>query len=143
MGITIQSIIEKAPDKVKAMVLHGENKIVAHVNGNVDEVRELIGSEIIVEMDYARIVSWTLIKDFDDNQSGIFDVQNNYSLSTVRGRIHNSVEIAPRQAIIDLYLLNHADFLSVDSKELEDLIPEIGIGMELIVEGLCFYPTKT
>lgn len=61
----------------------------------------------------------------------------------VRGRIHNSVEIAPGQAVIDMYLLNHADFLAIDTKEIEDLHPEIGIGIELVVEGLCFYPTNT
>ena len=122
MGIVIQTIIEQVGSRVRAQILHGESIFIAHIEDDTKKLQTKIDTPLIVEMAYDRIISWQPIQDFEDTQSGLFCYKADESIIAIRGRVHNSIDIGPDQAVIDLYLMNFADFVAIDSDELKGFV---------------------
>lgn len=143
MAIVIQRLMEKHGTKVLAEVLHSDAELVAFVSGTEESLQQHIGSECLVELDYGRVIDWKEIPGFQDETSCIKGCTSQPNSTTVRGRVHNVMDISDQKSIIDIYIQSGPEFLSVESEELKNWVPAVGTGLEITVENLCFYPTNT
>ena len=50
----------------------------------------------------------------------------------------NIIDVGEGKSVIDIYIQNGPEFLSVTSEELENKVPILGSGLEMTVENLCF-----
>jgi hypothetical protein len=143
MSIVIQQLKEKLDTKMLAIVLHSDAELVALVSGSEELLNKHLGSECLVELDYDKVIAWKEVPDFQDETSGIQGSSSQPNAATLRGRVHNVMDIGDQTAIIDIYIQSGPEFLSVESGELGNQTPAIGAGVEITVENLCFYPTNT
>lgn len=139
MAIQIEVLLEEVQGKTSALITHGSSKIHAYVNGQKKDLVDIVGSTIIVEMDYEKIISWNEVQCFNEEMSGIFPDSSIPNSVLIRGQVHNVIDIGNNEQLIDIYLFNGPEFLSVSSKEINSRVPKVGVGIEVLVENLCFY----
>tara|TARA_B110000046_G_scaffold59224_1_gene66480 strand:- start:1122 stop:1487 length:366 start_codon:yes stop_codon:yes gene_type:complete len=115
---------------------HGTEKIVAQVWGVNDTIKNKIGKELIVEMNYGQLLAIKLIKDFNDSDASISQKDNAYIL---KGRVHQIIKTED-DFLIDLYLQTGPEFLLISESIIGDLELKEGQGIELEVSDLKFFP---
>ncbi len=142
MAIVVHSLLEERGPAVFARVSHAGREFAALVDGSLSTWTKELGRSIIVELSFDRVVSWRLVPDFDDDDSGIIAVEDAPEALVIRGRVHSVIPVDADTAVLDVYLRAGPEFLTLDSNELGGSSPVIGSGIELIVEGLCFRPTR-
>lgn len=143
MSVVIQRIEAQEDGKCLALVRHEENEFLSHVCGNAESLSTQLGRECIVEIGYTRVVAWKELPGFVDDQSFIRPSRAYPGAISVKGRVHGVIAVGDGEEIIDLYVQNGPEFLSIAKSELGAAAPTIGNGMEVTLEGLCFYPTNT
>jgi len=136
LGIIIHSILEKFEDYAVVELTHGTEKIVAQVWGVNDTIKNKIGKELIVEMNYGQLLAIKLIKDFNDSDASISQKDNAYIL---KGRVHQIIKTED-DFLIDLYLQTGPEFLLISESIIGDLELKEGQGIELEVSDLKFFP---
>ena len=137
MAIVIKKIISEIDDKkfwVKAK--HNGKTLQVYVIDQRNCINTYLDKEITFEMEYESILNWKIIDKFNQEDSGLFCNGDN---TIVRGMIHNFIE-TDNDIIIDIYIMNGADFLAILSSEIEHYIPKGKEGIELVVKNLCIYP---
>lgn len=143
MAIVVHSLVEERGSATFARLGHEGREFAALVDGSAATLAKVLGQSIIVEISFDRVVSWRLLPDFDDADSCIMAVDDAPEVLVVRGRVHMSVRLDERTELLDVYLRAGPEFLAVNSTELGGSSPAIGSGIELLVAGMCFYPTRT
>lgn len=143
MAITIQKLGTEFGSKTQAVVCHESHEFPALIDGSRASLKSLIGEEIVAEMDYDRITSWAELSPFDDEASVITSVQDTPNAIIIRGRVNNVLVLDDGNHLVDVYLRNGPEFVAVISSDINNHVPGVGIGLEIVVEGLCFYPTNT
>jgi len=139
MAIVIEKIESKADRRVAAWVSHKKRLLHVFVDVSAGEVET--GQEYFVEMAYDNVLEWRFIPSFQHVDSGIFgSLETDHPIRIV-GCVHSLVQVGENNTIVDLYIQNGPEFLAITTQELGGVIPVIGQGMEVVVEGLCFYPT--
>ena len=140
MAVIIEKIIDHSADNIYAQVKHNKNMVHAYIVGPIRDIANMINEEIMVEIGFDKINSWSEIKNFNDNNSGM--KEDNPTSIRIAGRVHNAVVLDDGAVLLDLYLMNGADFLTIQSKDIGDHIPKEGSGLEIVVGKLLLYPTN-
>jgi hypothetical protein len=143
MSITILHIEVQQNDKCLARVRHEENELLVLVYGDAEFLSAKLGQELIVEMNYTRLLRWKECPEFSDEKSYIRQNHASQDAISVYGRVHNVMAVGEGEELIDLYIQNGPEFLSIAKSELGASAPAIGTGIEVTLEGLCFYPSNT
>ncbi len=143
MSIVIQKILEETSDGVIAIVQHNGHEFSAEINGTRESIELIIGQGVLVEMDYKAVVEWALLDKYSDEDSCIIRDNKHSDRILIKGRIHNIIQLESGGYIIDLYLKNGPEFITISSEELNSFSPAIGAALEIHVHGLKFYPTNT
>ncbi len=143
MSIVILGLGSEHGDTTSAQVRHEHHVFEALIHGKRASLAELVNVECLVEMAFNEVTAWVELEEFDDESSCIKASESKCGGITVRGRVHSAIEVSPGAQIIDLYLRNGPEFLSISSEELGGFIPSIGAALEVNVNGLRFYLSKT
>ena len=143
MAIVIRSLLEERGPAISARLRHGDQEFVALVHGSASVLTTMLGQSLVVEMSFDRVVSWRELPDFDDEDSCILASDDAPEMLVVRGRIRSIVGVNDATDVLDVYLRAGPEFLAVDSTELGGSSPPVGAGIELLVEGMYFFPTNT
>ena len=143
MSIVILSLEYEQHDKMKARIRHGDNEFCAFVNGDSGMLSGLLNKECLVEISFDNLISWQEIDGYIDEQSCIKKCESTKDAIKIQGRIHSIMDIDDGGQVFDLYLRNGPEYLAVTLEEFgENQLCE-GAGIEVLLEGLCFYPTNT
>ena len=140
MAIVIERIVDVGPSFVGAEIRHGEHRFLARVHGVPDELKTILGQSCIVEMAFDKVLRSRDLLNYVDSDSVIVADSSSVGAHVIRGRIHNRLMLEDGGELYDIYLKNGPEFVAVTSEEL-GRIPE-GPGLELIVNGLGFHPTR-
>lgn len=135
MIIRIEKVVNSNTLIVQAS--HHGQILIVKVQHSQDKAEKIINRSVNFEMDYEEILNYTTSQDYDDFQSGLFMVGDN-SIK-VLGRVHNLIE-SGKDTIIDIYIQQGAEFISVLSSEIGNNVPNINDGIEIVVRGLTIHP---
>ncbi|WP_027419008.1 hypothetical protein [Crocinitomix catalasitica] len=139
MGIRINKILEQINEYCLVDLTHGENRLEAKVHGKENDIKDLISVEdLIVELDYNKLLKTTLIQNFNDDDSLIKKINDHF---LIKGRVINIIK-TEKEFLIDIYLRTCADFILIEESLKEDLELKEGYGVEIELTDLIFYPTK-
>lgn len=141
MAIEIVEIIDSSTNKARATVNHCGHIFEGTIVGKVEEISRSVGQKITVEIDYEHLSHWCKLEDFTDELSCICKSAKNSNI-IIRGRVHNRTPLDDETSIVDIYLQQGPEFVAVDSRELDNTIPEVGDGVELQVRKISFYPVN-
>ena len=141
MSIIIQLFDEEHGTATHATLRHGDHEFNVLIHGKKIDLLPLLGKSMRTEVSFDRIVSWTRLNDFDDDQSCIKSSNEFVGAHTLRGRVHNVIEIESNKSIVDLYLQTGPEFLAISSEELGSQMVPVGTALEITVYGLRFHPT--
>lgn len=137
MEILIKEIIsEIAENKFLVKARHENEELEVYVVDRYDFILANFNKEIHFEIDYDEIIDWKIINVFNEEVSGLFSMKGNI---IVRGEIHNYIEM-DNDVIIDIYIRNGPEFISILSSEINGFTPKGQEGIELEIKGLCIYP---
>lgn len=137
MAILIKEIIsEIAENKFLVKARHENEELEVYVVDRYDFILANFNKEIHFEIDYDEIIDWKIINVFNEEVSGLFSMKGNI---IVRGEIHNYIEM-DNDVIIDIYIRNGPEFISILSSEINGFTPKGQEGIELEIKGLCIYP---
>ncbi len=135
MPFQIVEILDSQPEGIAAKVSHQGNQVIAIVaDRGLGDIA--VGKLIEAEISYDKILSWKVIPDFDDTESGIWQEQDGIHL---RGRVHNVLDFGDGKIIMDVYIQNGSDLFAVDLETVDD-VPEANDGLEITVGKLYLYP---
>lgn len=143
MAITVVEVIAQELDRCRARIRYRDNELVAFVRGSLDEVRSMVGKRCVVELDFARVTQWELIPGFRDDESEIVGIDAGSSSVRIRGRACGKIDVGDGTQLVDIYVQAGPDFVTVDRSQVDTARVSVGDGLEVQVEGLCFYPTGT
>ncbi|UTY59561.1 hypothetical protein [Massilia sp. erpn] len=142
MSITLVQLGVKCDSLIHAQVQHGAHVFAALVNGSQENLEPLLGHQFPVEISFEKVANWRELSEFQDEDSCIKTDAIIQDAVVVRGRVHNVLPIDSASSVIDIYLQTGQEFIAIESNELGGFIPKIGTGLEIHVQGLCFYPTN-
>ncbi len=130
MAISILETFDLGPRGVSARVRHHGSDFIAILVGKVPNgpMRELL-----VDFDYETVMSVRTLHEFTDEASGIWQAEEGHVI--VRGRVCQVLD-TPEGALVDLYLRNGCDFLSILQADTDMSRPNVEDGLEVLVEGL-------
>jgi len=94
------------------------------------------------ELDFTSVVRYEAELPIDDTQSGLFPTGDS-AITLVDGSIHNHVEIDPEHVLLDVYIQNGPEFITLTSEDIGNTIPPVGTRIRAWVLGLTVYPTNT
>jgi len=143
VSIVINKLGDEQGRATHAQIRHGNREFSALVHGSRASLEHILNQECIVELGIERVVSWREFTSFKDSHSCIEPSEQVLGAFIIRGRVHSAIEVDEYVRFIDLYLQTGPEFLTISSQELGGVIPSTGTGLEVIVCGLCFYPTGT
>lgn len=141
MAFEIIEINQKFPDKINAIVNHCGHIFEANLIGNVERVIESINQKIIAEIDYESLSSWRKLDSYMDELSCISRAVDNSNI-VIRGRVHNKIALNEESFILDIYLQNGPEFVTIHSCELDSAAFEVGDGIELHITKIILYPVN-
>jgi hypothetical protein len=143
VSIVIHRLGNEQGAATSADLRHGNYVFAALVHGSKESLFKLLNQECLTEMSFERIVSWSELPEFQDEQSCIEPSGEFFGAVTLRGRVHSTTEVDVNVQVVDLYLQTGPEFLAISSEELGGAVPSVGTALEVTVYGLCFYPTGT
>ena len=139
MAIIIRELQTQSQAQSRVVVEHGGRRLTANVAGTPEQVRSALGTELLVEIDYGFVHGSRVLDSDRPSEHGLYAEPSGFV--RVVGMIHNVVDISDTEAVVDIYLQTGPEFLCVKASEL-DSRPEIGDGLEVVLEDLCFHPTS-
>jgi len=141
MAIVIESLEHEVGSTTLAQVRHGRFVFNALVNGRQCELQRLLGHECLVELGFEKVASWRIVAGFKDEDSCIKASREVPGGICVMGNVHSVMPINSGAVLVDVYLQTGPEFLAIESTELGGSVPTVGVGLEVTLLGLCFYPT--
>ncbi|NVD97852.1 hypothetical protein [Massilia sp. BJB1822] len=142
MSITLLDLGAQHGSFMRASVQNGVCVFAALVNGSRESLEPLLGLQTPVEISFEKMLNWQEMSDFQDDDSCIKAGTIIQDTVIVRGRVHKVLPIDSESSVIDLYVQTAQEFIAIESSELGGFIPKIGTGLEIHIQGLCFYPTN-
>ena len=137
MAIKIQQVVGRQENFSLARLSHGPNEMTAKVWDENDQLKQVAASEALaVELSYEKLLRAKPIESFEDVDSLIKASGDNF---TIRGQVCQTIELKG-DVLIDLFIQNGRDFISIQQSELGDLELKIGQGLEIVVTELRFFP---
>lgn len=138
MAFQIVEIIDVQAERTFAKVSHGGNQFNVSIRGhNSNDL--IVGKSVQAEIDYDEVVEWKELEDFNDDQSGIWQEQDEIHLV---GRIHNVLDYGDGKTIVDVYMQKGPEYFTVTSDAMEDLSFDVSSGLEIVVKNLYLHPTS-
>lgn len=123
-----------------ARVEHGGHELVATIVGDPARIRAAVGEALLVELDYAEVVSSRVLAQDLPDEHGLFPLPSGDV--RVVGLVHHVVEVSEGVSLVDLYLRTGPEYVTFESSAL-GCSPTIGDGLEVVVGGLRFFPSWT
>jgi len=134
------TVLEVLPDAAgaRARVRHdgSESELNVRFGGDPTAFAQT-GESVLVELSYETVVAWSVVPDFDDTASGLWQDGDS---TRIRGRVSNLVPLEDGDILIDIYVCNGPEFLLTRALDLGGEVPPEGTGLELVVGGLCLHP---
>ena len=140
MSITVRKIIEANEIYYLAEVQYERQLFDIKVIGNYDYVQDNLDVPIQVEFDYEEVLSFSIDTHFEDSASYIRNGNGNDEYF-VSARISNIIS-SEKDTIIDLYMMNSAEFISILGSELIGYKPCLNDSLNLNIKGLTMYPVS-
>jgi hypothetical protein len=140
MAIVLHAIESVADRMVTALIEHGGRRFSASVAGDPDRLRAAIGAPLLVELDYQVVRSFRVLEHDDPVAHGLFPLPSGDI--RVVGAVHNIMRFPSTPTLVDVYLQTGPEFITFEADALGEE-PMLGTGIEVVVAGLCFYPTWT
>ncbi len=140
MAIVLKTIQSDAAGGVTARVEHGGHELVAMIVGDPARIRAAVGEALLVELDYAEVVSSRVLAQDLPDEHGLFPLPSGDV--RVVGLVHHVVEVSEGVSLFDLYLRTGPEYVTFESSAL-GCSPTIGDGLEVVVGGLRFFPSWT
>lgn len=142
MGIVIHSVhrMDVCGDRHFGTVVHNGYPLDAVLVGPFESLQTLINTDVTAEYELNEILFVDAGLDKDDSLSGIYPLPGNQI--AVDGSIHNETKIDDTYSLLDIYVQNGADFLTVTTEQLGQN-PPIGTRIRITGRGLHVYPTFT
>ncbi|UTW63192.1 hypothetical protein KFE98_03275 [bacterium SCSIO 12741] len=138
MGITIHKILDQKDQFAYAELTHGTERFKAHVWNEKEDLEKQIGIEnLLVELNYDRLLSLKLIEGFQDKDSYIRRIDQHYQ---IRGRVIQIMK-TETDTLIDIYLQTGPDFISILQSQIGNLNLDKEQGVELEITELKFFPS--
>lgn len=141
MAFTITELHELEISLTHAQVKHCDESIVAIIPEPLTRLASL-NEQFVAELDYSRVVKHEAGLAKDDSISGIFATDDS-AVVIVDGSISSLLEISREHVLIDIYIQNGPEFISINSEDLGGVVPEVGSRIRLWLQGLKIYPTFT
>jgi hypothetical protein len=135
MSFQITEIVEVHPERIRAVVNHGNNQVPVMIAGSKAEDLA-VGKSFQATIGYDEIRNWNVVSDFEDARSGIWQEADGIHLL---GRVHNLLDYGDGKIIIDVYMQNGSELFTVDSETVDDAL-EANDGLEITVGNLYVYP---
>ncbi|MFC3682236.1 hypothetical protein [Hydrogenophaga luteola] len=142
MAIYVEDLEYESGSSTWAKVRHGGFLFRALVNGKQSELQRLLGRECLVELGFEKVASWRIVAGFKSEDSCIKASTEVPGGICVMGEVHSVMPINSGAALVDMYLQTGPEFLAIESTELGGTVPSVGMGLEVTLLGLCFYPTN-
>ncbi len=138
MSIKVKKIISQKGEFTKVLLIHGENEMTALIKSKIDTLINFIGSQtnIIVELDYEKLIAAKVISDFDNSDSAIATKDDHY---IIRGSVSQIIKME-NDTLIDLYLYTGPEFITILKSETHGIDFEVDQGIEIEIAGLMFLP---
>jgi hypothetical protein len=138
MSFQIIEILDSQDKQMLAKVNHEGNQITAIIKD--EKLKDFDTKEsFLAEIDYDKLLNWKVNTNFEDKKSGIWQEKDGVHLL---GRVHDVFYIDKSKSIIDVYIQNGPEFFTVNSETVNNEIPEINSGLEIIVENLYIFPSN-
>ncbi len=138
MLFQIVEILDSRSQGILARVSHQNNQVTALI-ANQQTGDMLAGRSLKAEIGYDEILSWKVIPDFDDAQSGIWQEQDDVHFL---GRIHSLLDFGDGKTIVEVYFPNALQTFTLDSEMIENESLESNNGLEVVVGKLYLYPNE-
>lgn len=125
-------VIEKIStelNEVKVKAIHKGHPIEAIICG-LREGESLIGETIDAELDFDKLVTWNVIPDFDDEESGMWSAKDGLHL---KGRVENVTAMVSTY-VVDIYIQYGTEHIAIVIGELNQ-VPKVGSGIEIVVDN--------
>jgi hypothetical protein len=142
MSILIDKVLERtaATRSMVCLATHHDHQV--QVTLVVKDVTlNYEGRKLIFEMSYEHIKDCKQIVPYAHEMSGIFPNPDSADCIDIVGEIHNVIEVDGEKGF-DLYLLNDADFIYIDAKDLKSTQLNAGDGVRLTLLNLRIYPSE-
>ena len=122
-------------------------KLMATIVGDPARIRAAAGETLQVELDYAEVVSSRVLAQDLPDEHGLFalpsgDVALLSGDVRVVGLVHHVVEVSEGVRLVDVYLRTGPEYVTFESSAL-GCTPTVGDGIEVVVRGLRFFPSRT
>ncbi|MFZ6778679.1 hypothetical protein ACO0LD_17795 [Undibacterium sp. Ji83W] len=142
MSIIILNLGKEQGDCCHARVRHDDHEFDALVFGSRTSLQPLLNKSRCTEMSFERVLSWRELEDFSNEQSSIHAAPGIDAAIVLKGKVISIIPVDSDTQIIDIYLRAGPEFLALSSDEIDGKFAAIGKGVEVIVSGLCFYPSN-
>lgn len=140
MSIILRTIQSDVAGGVVALVDHGGHELMATIVGDPARIRAAVGEALLVELDYAEVVSSRVLAQDLPDEHGLFPLPSGDV--RVVGLVHNVVEVSEGVRLVDVYLRSGPEYVTFESSSL-GCSPTVGCGLEAVVRGLRFFPSWT
>ena len=141
MAFSIAELHELEPDVTHAHLIHGDELFVAIIPEPLGRLRTL-SAGFVAELDYQSVSRYEAGLTKADSASGIF-ATDDVSVVLVDGSVSNLLEIDTDHVLVDVYVQNGPEFVTVNSEELGNNVLEVGTRVRLWLQGLKIYPSFT
>ena len=136
IAFQIIEILDSQSENTLTKVSHGNNQLTVIIP-NKESKDIVVGKTYQAEMDCDKILDWKVHGEFDDVESGIWQEKDGIHLL---GRVHNVIDISNGKTVIDIYIQNGPEFFTTNSEAMNNEIPNINAGLEIIVDRLYIFP---
>ena len=136
MVFQITEISDSKFENVLAKALHQNNQFKVTVRG-MEQHSISIGTPFQAEISFDEILDWTVVEDFEDGTSGIWQDQDGIHLL---GRVHSILDYGDERIVIDVYMQNGPEFFTVHLDATEEDALVANDGLEIVVGNLYLRP---
>jgi hypothetical protein len=136
MTFQVTKILDSKTDDVLVQALHQDNPIPVTIRVSKDHSVSL-EKPLQAEISFDEIISWKIVDDFEDAQSGIWQEQDGIHLL---GRVHSVLYYGEEDIVTDVYLQNGQEFFTVNLNAAKDEVPGANEGLEIVVKILFLFP---
>lgn len=141
MAFSIKDLHELEPELTHAHLAHGDESFVAIIPEPLERLK-MLSTNFVAELDYQSVSKYESGLPKEDSASGVFATED-ASVVLVDGSILNLLVIDTDFVLVDVYVQNGPEFVTVNSEELGNEVPELGSRLRLWLQGLKVYPSFT
>lgn len=141
MSITIERVLAPTDHGVEALLRHSGQSLRAEVSASPETATAVIGQSLMVELEFRAVLTWRAVHGEPKPAHGIFQAGDVCGSARIVGDVHNVLPLEDGTVLFDVYVRAGPEFVTFDSGDLTGQPPELHDLLEVVVQGLCFYPT--